>query len=122
MPDRLGGLKGSRHSTIQFQPIQNASTARAGESYSGGSTHQDNWRWQYQNNEQMYHTTSWGFGSRDYVGICAFPLGPPSQFVQVVVPYSAMLLWLKDMEPVKAAAVKSTLHTDECLEEVRRSE
>ena len=60
-----------------------------------------------------------GSGSRDYVGICAFLLGPPSQFaqLQVVAPYSAMLLWLGDMEPVKVAAVKSTRHRYECLEE-----
>ena len=40
-----------------------------------------------------------GSGSRDYVGICAFLLGPPSQFaqLQVVAPYNAMLLWLGDI-------------------------
>ena len=42
---------------------------------------------------------------------------PHSLLSQVVVPYSARLLWLRDMEPVKAAAVKSTGYTDECLEE-----
>ena len=30
--------------TVQFHPIRNASTTRAGERYSCGGTHQDNWR------------------------------------------------------------------------------
>ena len=34
-----------------------------------------NWRWQYQIIKQMYQTTSWGSGSRDYVGMCSFLFG-----------------------------------------------